>query len=90
MFLHAVDTGLQDEANRTRLRPRLQNPGVQDKDLIQEMNEIVLGESQTKSKLGSSTRHKNPKVNEVHVSQAGEGAVQTATTDKKLKRPEGD
>ena len=53
------------------------------------MNEIVLGESETKSKLGSSTRHKNPKVNEVHVSQAGEGAVQTATTDKKLKRPEG-
>ena len=67
-----------------------QNPGVQDEDLIQEMNEIVLGESETKSKLGSSTPHKNPKVNEVHVSQAGEGAVQTATTDKKLKRPEGD
>ena len=90
MFLHAVDTGLQDEANRTRSRPRLQNAGVQDEDLIQEMNETVLGESQTKSKLGSSTHHKNPKVNEVHVSQAGEGAVQTATTDKKLKRPEGD
>ena len=26
MFLHAVDTGLQDEAIRTRLRPLLQNP----------------------------------------------------------------
>ena len=61
MFLHAVDTGLQDEANWTRLRPRLQNPGVQDEDLIQEMNEIVLGESETKSKLGSSTRHRQGK-----------------------------
>ena len=89
MFLHAVDTGLQDEAIRTRLRPLLQNPVVQDEDLIQQMNEIVLEESERKSKLGSSTRHKNPKVNEVHVSQVGEGAVQPATTDKKLKRPEG-
>ena len=26
----------------------------------------------------------------MHVSQAGEGAVQSATTDKRLKRPEGD
>ena len=34
MFLHAVDTGLQDEAIRTRLRPLLQNPGVQDEDLF--------------------------------------------------------
>ena len=88
MFLHAVDTGLQDEAIRTRLRPLLQNPAVQDEDLIQQMNEIVLEETERKSKLGSSTRHKNPKVNEVHASQTGEGAVQPATTDKKLKRPE--
>ena len=44
---------------------------------------------QRKSKLGSSTRHKNPKVNEVHASQTGEGAVQPATTDKNLKHPEG-
>ena len=72
------------------MRPLLQNPGVQDEDLIQQMNEIVLEESERKSKLGSSTRHKNPKVNEVHASQAGEGAVQPATIDKKLKRAEGD
>ena len=46
MFLHAVDTGLQDEAIRTRLRPLLQNPDVQDEDLIQQMNEIVLEETE--------------------------------------------
>ena len=28
MFLHAVDTGLQDEVIRTRLRPSLQDPDV--------------------------------------------------------------
>ncbi|PFX26928.1 Retrovirus-related Pol polyprotein from transposon 17.6 [Stylophora pistillata] len=42
MFLHAVDTGLQNEAIRTRLRPSLQNQNVQDDDLIQQMSEIVL------------------------------------------------
>ena len=45
-------------------------------------------EIERKSKLGSSTRHKNPNVNEVHASQTGEGAVQPATTDKTLKRTE--
>ena len=85
MFLHAVDTGFQDEAIWTRLRPFLQTPDVQDEDLIQQMNEFVLEETERKSKLRSSTCHKNPKVNEVHVSQIGEGAVQPATTDRKLK-----
>ena len=83
-----METGLQDEAIRTRLRPFLQKPDVQDEDLIQQMNEIVLEETERKSKFGSSTRHKNPKVNEVHASQTGEGAVQPTTTDKKLKRTE--
>ena len=61
MVLHAVDTGLQDEAIRTRLRPLLQTSDVQDEDLMQQMNEIVLEESERKSKLGSSNRHENPK-----------------------------
>ena len=38
--------------------------------------------------MGSSTRHKNSKVNAVLASQSGEGAVQPATADKKLKRTE--
>ena len=88
MFLHAVDTGLQDEAIRTRLRPLLQTSDVQDEDLIQQMNEIVLEESERKSKLGSSTRHKNPKVNEVHASQTGGGSVQQETAEKKVMGPE--
>ena len=52
------------------------------------MNELVLEETERKSKLRSSTRHKNPKVNEVDVSQIGEGAVQPATADRKLKHTE--
>ena len=90
MFLHAVDTGLQDEAIRTRLRPLLQTSGVQDEDLIQQMNEIVLEETERKSKLGSSTRHKNSKVNEVHASQTGGGSAQQEATVKKVQSPERD
>ncbi len=88
MFLHAVDTGLQDEAIPTRLRPLLQTSDVQDEDLTQQINEIVLEESEGKSKLGSSTRLKNPKVNEVHASQTGGGSVQQETAEKKVKDPE--
>lgn len=88
MFLHAVDTGLQDEAIRTRLRPLLQTSDVQDEDLIQQMNEIVLEESERKSKLVSSTGHKNPKVNEVHASQTRGGSVQQETAEKKVMGPE--
>ena len=88
MSLHQVDTILF-EAIFPRLRSLLQNPDVQDEDVIQQMNEIVLEETKRNSKLGSSALHKNPKVNEVHASQTGEGAVQPVTNDKKLKRPEG-
>ena len=62
MFLHAVDTGLQDEAIRNRLRPSLQTPGVQDEDLIQQMNVVVSEETERKSKLGTSNHHKSAKV----------------------------
>ena len=86
MFLHALDTGLQDETIRTRMRPLLQTVGVQDEDLIQRMNETVLEETERKSKLGSSTRHKNPKVNEMHTLQTGGGSAQQGQTDK-MKSP---
>ena len=52
MFLHAVDTGLQDEATRNRLRPLLQTSDVQDEHLIQRMNEIVLEKKREKVKTG--------------------------------------
>ena len=86
MFLHVVDTGLQDEVIRNRLRPILQTSDVQDEDLIQQMNEIVLEGSETKSKLGSFTRQKNPKVHVVHVLLTVGGFTQQDTTDKKVKK----
>ena len=84
MFLHAVDTGLQDEAIRTRLRPILERPDVQDEDLIQQMNVVVSEETERKSKLGSTPRQKNPRVNEVQASQGEGGAAQQGATAQKM------
>ena len=84
MFLHAVDTGLQDDAIRTRLRPILERPDVQDEDLIQQMNVVVSEETERKSKLGSTPRQKNPRVNEVQASQGERGAAQQGATAKKM------
>ena len=87
MFLHAIDTGLQDEAIRIRLRPILEKPDVQDEDLIQQMNVVVSEESERKSKLGSTPRQRNTRVNEVHASQGEGGSIQQGATAKKLNSP---
>ena len=89
MFLHAVDTGLQDEAIRNRFRPSLKIPGVQDVGLIQQMNVIVSEDTERKSKLGTPTRHKSTKINEMRVPQA-EGAAQPEMTDREVKVPDKD
>ena len=52
LFLHSVETGLRDEAIRSKLRPYLQNPGVQDEELISEMNTISLEEQERQAKFG--------------------------------------
>ena len=82
MFLHAVDTGLQDEAILNRLRPSLQTPRLQDEDLIQQINVVVSEETERKSKLGTSNRHKSAKVSEVHASQV-EGSAQPGISERK-------
>lgn len=89
MFLHAVDTGLQDEAVRTRLRPFLQTPDIPDEDLIQQMNVIVSEETERKTKLGSTNRHKSLKVTEVRAAQGKEESTETegAVGKKSKDRP---
>lgn len=62
MFLHAVETGLQDESVRNKLRPFLQKVDVTDEELMEQINVVVSEESERKGKLGA-TNHKNIKVN---------------------------
>jgi len=62
LFLHAVETGLQDESVRTKLRPFLQKVDVTDEELMEQINVVVSEESERKGKLGA-TNHKNIRVN---------------------------
>ena len=62
MFLHAVETGLQDESVRNKLRLFLQKVDVTDEELMEQINEVVSEESERKGKLGA-TNQKNIKVN---------------------------
>lgn len=62
LFLHAVETGLQDESVRNKLRPFLQKVDVTDEELMEQINVVVSEESERKGKLGA-TNHKNIRVN---------------------------
>ena len=74
LFLHAIETGLQDEAVRNKLRPFLQKAEVTDEELMEQINVVVSEESERKGKLGA-TYHKNARVNslEVDSDQAEQG-----------------
>ena len=58
----------------------LEKLDVRDEDVIQQMNVVVSEKSETKPKMGSTPRQKNPRVNEVHASQGEGGAINQGTT----------
>jgi len=53
------------------------------------MHVVVSEETERKSKLGTSNRHKSAKVSEVHASQV-EGSAQPGISERKTKTPEKD
>ena len=53
VFVNAVETGLSDEAIRTRMRPFLQTPNVTDETLIKEINIALSTENERQNKFGS-------------------------------------
>ena len=57
-FLHAVETGLIRNILRMRMRPHLQNAGVSDAELINELNIAVTEELERNLKLGLGMRGK--------------------------------
>ena len=63
LFLHTVETGLQDDSIRNKLRPFLQKTNVTDEELMEQINVVVSEESERKGKLGA----KNARVNSVEV-----------------------
>jgi len=66
LFLHASETGLQDEAVRKKLQLLLQKAEVTDEELMEQINVVVSEESEWKGKLGA-TYHKDVRVNSLEV-----------------------
>ena len=86
LFLHAVETGLQDEAVRNKLRLFLQKAEVTEKELREQINVFVCKESEWKGKLGA-THHRNVRVNSLEVdSEQAEPGGQTQSKKSGSKK----
>ena len=64
LFLHVLETGLQDEAVRAKLRPLLEVASVTDEQLMEKVNRIISAEVEHQNKMGVAGR-KGGRVNQV-------------------------
>jgi len=65
LFRRAVETGLQDDSIRTKLRPFLSNALVEDEELIYQLNVSVSAEKERIKKLKSQSKGKSPTVSKI-------------------------
>ena len=65
LFRRTVETGLQDESMRTKLRPYLSNPLVEDEELIHQLNVAVSAEEERVKKLKGQSKVKSPVVSQI-------------------------
>ena len=64
LFTHVVETGLQQESVRAKLRPLLEKKGITDEELMEQLNKAVSAESERNNKMGIG---KHKVVNQVSV-----------------------
>ena len=67
LFLHVLETGLQDEAVRAKLRPFLEKTTVNDEQLLEKVNQIMPAEMEPCNKMSSGSK-KGLRVNQVGTS----------------------
>lgn len=67
LFLHVLETGLQDEAVRAKLRPLLEKATVTDEQLMEKINQIMSAEMERQNKMGVAGK-KGLRVNHVETS----------------------
>ena len=60
LFLRSVETGLQDESIRTKIRPFLKDPHVTDEVLIHQMSVAASAEKERDKKLKDNNKSKSP------------------------------
>ena len=91
LLLHAIETGLQDDSIRTKLRPFLQKTNVTDEELMDQINVVVSEESKQKGKLGAKNARVNSLEAESEMVQSG-GQMQSkksgAKKEPKPNRPD--
>ena len=66
LFCRTVETGLQDDSIRTKLRPFLRNLLVEDKELIHQLNVAILAEEERIKKLKNQWKGKSPIVSQIN------------------------
>ena len=67
LFVHVLETGLQDEAVRAKLHPLLEVALVTDEQLMEKVNQIMSAEVEHQNKMGVAGR-KGVRVNQVETS----------------------
>lgn len=78
LFIHVVETGLQQESIRAKLRPLLEKANVSDEELMERINTAVSAETERLNKMGSK---KSPQVS--HVDAQSTDTDQGATSKGK-------
>ena len=92
LFLHVVETGLQDESVRAKLRPLLEVASVTDEQLMERGNRIMSAEAEHQNKMGVADR-KVARVNQVETAsslsnqtQPSSGLVPKGESSKSQKK----
>ena len=78
LFLHVLETGLQDEAVRAKLRPLLEVASVTDEQLMEKVNQIMLAEVEHQNKMGVAGR-KGGRVNQVQTASPPSNQTQPSS-----------
>lgn len=76
LFCHVIETGLQSETLRTKMRPLLAMPNVSDEELMEKINIAASEECERENKLRSHARAKS--INQV-IAQSSETESYMAT-----------
>ena len=74
-FLHVLETGLQNEAVRAKLRPFLEKTIVSDEQLLEKINQIISAETERHNKMNSGGK-KGLRVNQVGLSSVPSNLAQ--------------
>ena len=86
LFLRSVETGLQDESIRAKIRPFLKDPNVTDEVLMQQMSMATSAEKERDKKLKDNTKSKSPALS---VSAVSDG-LHNDKEESKKRSPQND